>query len=187
MCESIGHQPLWGCCPKVISFVCTTALVVLVWSNTGLKWPFVNHLHYQWFLNEVCALFFFCKIKTLTKRWCMAKALISGCLSLCVWQCMLSILRIFVACYMILKATLWSVGPSVCQFRLFVCHNLLFFQFFHTFEHKRILWEVETAYSKVILKIPVCLSVQSFMKMPKHATWVQWPCYSYSRLNLWSL
>ena len=66
--DSIGHQPLWGCCPKVISFVSTTALVVLVWSNTGLKWPFVNHLHYQWFLNEVCALFFFCKIKTLTKR-----------------------------------------------------------------------------------------------------------------------
>ena len=62
MYESIGHQPLWGCFPKVISFVSTTALVVLVWSNTGLKWPFVNHLHYQWFLNEVCALFFYCYI-----------------------------------------------------------------------------------------------------------------------------
>ena len=78
----------------------------------------------------------------------MAKALVSGCLSLCVWQCMLCILRIFVACCMILKATLsnqWQTnGPTdhkvydllVHWFANFVCLSVttnlkgIFFNFF---------------------------------------------------------
>ena len=53
----------------------------------------------------------------------------------------------------------WFISPPI----LFFCPSQLilkaFFCGFHTFEHKRIHSEVGTANSKVILKIPVCLSV----------------------------
>ena len=64
-----GTQSLEHHLKKImISLVSSPVLVVLVWSNTGLKWPFAYHLHYQWFLNEACAFFCLYKIRTLTRR-----------------------------------------------------------------------------------------------------------------------
>ena len=45
-----------------------------------------------------------------------------------------------------------SVRPSQKALKVFIC-------VFHPFLHYRLHWEVETAYSKVIQKASVCLSV----------------------------
>ena len=88
-----------------------------------------------------------------------------------------------VACYMTLKATLWSVGPLVRQFPSLCLSQLTleaFFRIFHNFElgNGDHLFKGHFTNSS----LSVCLSVLSFVKMPIHATYAQWPCYSHSWL-----